>query len=277
MQDFIQNLDRRWIYLLLLVAVLYPLIKPIGMPITISEWTEAFYAEVDKLQAGDVIMLAVDYTPAGGPDVAPQAVAMFQHAMEKNLRVVGVSFLADGPPLLQNILDPYMASGEKEYGVDFVNLGFVAGVETGISAFAGDMKRTAPADFFGTPTASLPLMKDINSVNDVDMVADFATGMPGPAEIVRQIGQNYKVTILCGVVTAMGPQTEPYYQSGQIKGLLSGLRSAAEYEVRNGTPGSAAAGMDAQSLGHIVIILAMAVGNLAYFLSVRKDKGGGQK
>jgi hypothetical protein len=276
MQEFITNLDRRWIYLVLIVAIFIPLVKPIGMPISISSWTEAFYAEVDKLQAGDIAVLSVDYTPAGGPDVAPQAVAMFQHMMSKGVRVIGVSFLADGPPLLQKILDPYMQSGEKEYGVDFVNLGFIPGVETAMSAFAADMKRAAPADFFGTPTASLPLMKDVNSMHDVALLADFATGMPGPAEVVRQIGQNYPVTVLCGVVTAMGPQTEPYYQSGQIKGLLSGLRSAAEYEVRNGTPGSAAAGMDAQSLGHMVIIVAIALGNLAHFLSARKGKGGGK-
>jgi hypothetical protein len=71
----------------------------------------------------------------------------------------------------------------------------------------------------------------------------------------------------------MGPQNEPYYQSGQLAGLLSGLRCAAEYEVRSGHPGRAAAGMDAQSLGHVVIILAICLGNLAYFLNAR-SKGG---
>ncbi len=69
----------------------------------------------------------------------------------------------------------------------------------------------------------------------------------------------------------MGPQSEPYYQAGQIKGLMSGTRSAAEYEVRAGRPGRAAAGMDAQSLGHLVIILAIGLGNLAYFIG---RKGG---
>jgi hypothetical protein len=113
-------------------------------------------------------------------------------------------------------------------------------------------------------------MQQVTDANDVEIVMNFATGIPGPAEWVRQLG-GYSPDILIGVVTVMGPQTEPYYQSGQIKGLLSGLRSAAEYEVRAGRPGRAAAGMDAQSLGHVVIIVAMALGNLAYFVG---RKGG---
>lgn len=275
MLDFVNKLDRRWIYLVLILVVLFPLVKPIGMPISISSWTEAFYAEVEKLQPGDVVVLSIDYTPSGGPDVHPQAVAVFEHLMKREIRVIGVSFLETGPPQLQQILEPYMENNEKTYGVDFVNLGYIPGLESAISAFAADMQRAAPVDFFGSRTETLPLMQSVKSMNDVMLVADFATGIPGPAEFIRQVGQNYPVTMLCGVVTVMGPQSEPFYQSGQLKGLLSGLRSAAEYEVRSGTPGKAAAGMDAQSLGHIVIILAMAIGNLAYFLNVRK--GGGKK
>jgi len=273
MQEFINRLDRRWIYLVLILVVLFPLVKPIGMPISISSWTEAFYSEIEKLQPGDVVVLSIDYTPSGGPDVHPQAVALFDHLMRKQARVIGVSFLDTGPPLLQEILDPYMEGQGKQYGVDFVNLGYIPGLESAISAFAADMQRAAPVDFFGKRTETLPLMQEVRDMNDVMVVADFATGIPGPAEFIRQVGQNYPVTMLCGVVTVMGPQSEPFYQSGQLKGLLSGLRSAAEYEVRSGAPGRAAAGMDAQSLGHIVIILAMAIGNLAYFLNRRKEGG----
>lgn len=276
MLGFINKLDRRWIYLLLVLVVLYPLVKPIGMPISVSDWTEAFYAEIEKLQPGDVVVLGIDYTPSGGPDVHPQVVALFDHLMKKNVKVVGISFIDTGPPQLQEILDTYMVEGKgKTYGVDFVNLGYLPGLETAIAAFASDMKRAAPVDFFNTKVENIPMMQNINSMHDVRVVADFATGIPGPAEWIRQVGQNYPVTMLAGVVTVMGPQSEPYYQSGQLKGLLSGTRSAAEYEVRSGSPGKAAAGMDAQSLGHLVIIFAIGLGNLAYFLNGRK--GGGKK
>lgn len=270
MEKFLASIDRRYIYVVLLLVVLFPLFRPIGLPISISSWTEAFYAEIDKLQPGDIVVMSIDYSPSGGPDVGPQAVAVFDHLMAKNVKVIGVSFLADGPPQLQQILNPWMEGRGKTYGVDFVNLGFIAGLETAINAFNNDMKRAAPVDFFNTPTNTLPLMQQVTDANDVKIVMNYATGIPGPAEWIRQLA-GFSPDILIGVVTVMGPQTEPYYQSGQIKGLLSGLRSAAEYEVRAGMPGSAAAGMDAQSLGHVVIILAMAIGNLAYFLG---RKGG---
>lgn len=270
MEKFLNAIDRRYIYVILMLVVLFPLIRPIGLPISISGWTESFYAEIEKLQAGDIVVMSIDYTPAGGPDVGPQAAAVFDHLMRKGVKVIGVSFLAEGPPQLQQILNPWMEGRGKTYGVDFVNLGFISGLEPAINAFNTDMKRAAPVDFFNTPTGQIPLMQQVTDANDVKVVMNFATGIPGPAEWVRQLS-GFSPTILIGVVTVMGPQTEPYYQAGQIAGLLSGLRSAAEYEVRAGAPGSAAAGMDAQSLGHVVIILAMALGNLAYFLG---RKGG---
>jgi len=274
MERFLANLDRRYIYVILILVVLFPLVKPIGMPISVSNWTKTFYAEIEKLQAGDIAVLSIDYTPSGGPDVHPQAVALFDHLMKKNIKVIGVSFLDTGPPQLQDILDPYMEGKGKKYGEDFVNLGYIPGLETAISAFAADPNRTAPVDFFGASTASMPIMQGIKDMDDVQLIAQFATGIPGPAEFVRQVGNSYSPVIVCGVVAVMGPQSEPFFQSGQIKGLLSGLRHAAEYEVHAGAPGKAAAGMDAQSLGHVVIILAICLGNMAYFLG---RKGGAKK
>jgi uncharacterized membrane protein len=81
------------------------------------------------------------------------------------------------------------------------------------------------------------------------------------------------VPIVGAVITVSAPQAEPYLASGQLAGLLAGLRSAAEYELLMKSPGSAAAAMDAQSTGHVLLILFIIMGNLSYF--VMKNKKGG--
>ena len=64
----------------------------------------------------------------------------------------------------------------------------------------------------------------------------------------------------------------PFVQAGQVKGMLQGLRGAAEYELLSGSPGVASAGMDAQSLGHLLIIGFIVVGNVAYIMSKRESR-----
>ena len=57
-------------------------------------------------------------------------------------------------------------------------------------------------------------------------------------------------------------------RSGQINGLIGGLRGAAEYESLIGQKGKAVAGMDAQSATHLAIIVLVIMCNL-FYLSLR--------
>jgi len=47
------------------------------------------------------------------------------------------------------------------------------------------------------------------------------------------------------------------------------MRGAAEYEVLIDTPDQGSRGMDSQSVIHLIIIILIAVGNAAYFISRR--------
>ena len=51
---------------------------------------------------------------------------------------------------------------------------------------------------------------------------------------------------------------------------MGGVSSAAQYELLCNNPGKGAALMDAQSMGHLLIIVFIVLGNIGYF--VMKDK-----
>ncbi|MDP2871736.1 MAG: hypothetical protein Q8P31_04280 [Bacillota bacterium] len=259
------NIDRRVIYILLILATLVPLVRPIGLPFSVSEATKKFYAAVEQVPAGETILMAIDYSVGGGPDIHPQGQAVFRHAMARGLKVVFVAFVTEGTEFANQIIAEGEKMAGKTYGVDFVNLGYVPGSEVAISAFAQDVLKVYPKDVRGNVTADLPIMQGIATVADFVLVTEFATGIPGPSEWIKQVGTRYNVPLAIGVVTVMGPQTTPYYQAGQLVGLLSGLKSAAEYEVAMKAPGLATAAMDAQSIDHIVIVLFIILGNIAYF------------
>jgi hypothetical protein len=64
--------------------------------------------------------------------------------------------------------------------------------------------------------------------------------------------------------------------SGQIKGAVIGLSGAAEYEVLAGVPGKATGAMDAQAMGHLLIVGLVLLGNIGFFFQKRLEavKGG---
>ncbi|MGI6358730.1 MAG: hypothetical protein ACOX2K_08580 [Bacillota bacterium] len=270
--DKMQQVDRRIIYAVFLAAIVFPLLNPIGMPLSYSDTTISFYNEVEKLQAGDVVCMALDYSPGGSPDVHPQAVVVTKHLLQKGVKMVFVSFWAAGPMYAEQIIQPYIASGEMVNGENVANLGYISGGSTAIRRFGLDVAGTQPRDFYNKETTSLPIMKGIKDCRDFALVIEFNSGSPGLGEWVQQVQGPLGVKILSGSVTVNVPTNMPYVDAGQVIGLLQGLRGAAEYEVMSGNPGSAVAGMDAQSLGHIVVITFIILGNLGYFITGRHKK-----
>jgi hypothetical protein len=269
--DLIRRLgevDKRWLYVLLIVVVLAPMVRPLGLPLKVSDRTREAFEIIDKLQPGDTVVFDFGYYVDGAPDVEPIAVALFDHLFAKGVRIVCTSYKNHGPMIIDKLTAPHVAKG-KVYGTDFVSMGFLAGGETALAAWAQDIKKAFPKDWKGNDTSTLPILQGINSVADFDMFVFFTDDS---AEVwVRQISQ-YKIPLIAAQLTVTAPQAEPYLQSGQLTGILVGLRGAAEYEILTGLPGSAAAGMDAQSMAHLLLIGFILLGNAAYF--IRRSQGG---
>jgi hypothetical protein len=164
--------------------------------------------------------------------------------------------------LVENVITNIPEITNQTYGVDWVNLGYLAGGENGISAAAKGLKEAYPLDFRGTPTESIPLLENIETAGDVDMTVFFTT--QNSDMYVRQV-YPYGKPLIGGLINTIVPQAEPYVNSGQLTGILAGLRGGAEYELLMKQPSLGLAAMDAQSIGHLLFILLIAMANLAYF------------
>ncbi|MEI6503826.1 MAG: hypothetical protein WCP21_22675, partial [Armatimonadota bacterium] len=129
-----------------------------------------------------------------------------------------------------------------------------------------------PTDTKGTPLATLPVMKGVTNFDQVAIMIDLATGST-PGAWIAFAHQRYHVKMAVGITAVMATDFYIYYQTGQIVGILNGMRGAAEYENLIGHEDTGTLGMSAQSVAHLVIILFVLLGNIGYFASRRRSKG----
>ncbi len=266
-------LDRRYIFLAILLVVLIPLIVPIGLPIRVSREVRSAYDTVESVPNGSKVYFAADYDPATMPELHPMVLATLTHLFSKDVKVIGACLWPGGPPLLEDALNRIgVQRFGKKYGVDFVNLGYKPGNEVVMVSVGRSIPTTFPADYYGTPVVEIPVMEGVRNFSDLAMIVNISAGYPGTKEWVQQVQSRFHVTIAAGCTAVSAPEYYPYFQSGQLAGLLGGLAGAAEYEKLVGVSGTATRGMDAQSLGHLAIILFIVLGNVLYFWSRKTGK-----
>jgi hypothetical protein len=271
----VQNLDTRIIYLLAWLFVLFPLINPLGLPIPISNDARTWYNYVEnEVNDGDTVIFSLMYGTSGMPELFPMSVATMKHILEKDVKIVVVTFWVEGPLVFDTLLgqvDP--ADYGKVYGEDWINLGYIPGSETAIGSLATSFQNTVANDYVeGRPLSSFAIMDDIKSANDIDLIISFETGTPGTPEWLRQWNTAYGVPQITGCIGVSVPGMIPYINSGQLAALMPGLTVSAEYEVLLNKPGLAVAGVDAVSTSHLLVVLLVIIGNIAYFMTKEDEK-----
>jgi hypothetical protein len=269
------KIDRRIIFLVIGLCTLLPLLYPVGLPIKISSEVRGVYDHIESLPEQSVFFLSFDFDPASKPELHPQAIALLRHAFRKNLRVVTMTLWVSGTGLADQIVTQVAKEMGKENGKDYVFLGWSPGNTAVIINLGQNLYNTFPSDYGGKPTKGLPVLDGVQSLKDVTYLVSLGAGNPG-VEAWYVFGKDkYKFEMGGGCTGVMAPGLYPLLRSGQINGLIGGLRGAAEYESLIGQKGKAVAGMDAQSATHVAIIVLVIICNLFYF-SMRRQKVLGQ-
>ncbi len=259
------KIDRRIIFVVIGLCTLLPLLYPIGLPIRITSEVQSVYDHIESLPERSVFLLSIDFDPASKPELYPQAIALLKHAFRKNLRVVAMTLWVSGTGMADQLVTQVAQEMGKENGKDYVFLGWSPGQQAVIINMGQDLYSAFPSDYGGKPTKDLPILNGVRSLKDVDYVVCLGAGRPGVEEWYVFGKDKYKFELGGGCTGVMAPGLYPLLRSGQINGLIGGLRGAAEYESLVGQKGKAVAGMDAQSATHIAIIVLVAICNLFYF------------
>ncbi len=266
------SIDRRWIYILIAISVLFPLIVPIHFPIGTSSETKSAYDSVEAIPDSSVVMLTFDVYPNALAETEPMATAALHQMFRKNCKVVTVTTIPfGGPSIAERVTRKLAAEYGKTYGVDFVNLGYKPNYTAVLSGMGNSIEMIYPSDNSGTPLSQLPLMQTVKNYNDIKFI--FIVADNGIVDTwVSIVNAQYHVPMCAGVTAVQAPKLYSFVGSGQLTGLLAGMKGAAEYEQLAEKPWIAVSGMSMQSLVHLLVIALVVIGNIDYLLTRRRNK-----
>jgi len=283
MYDLLRNLDRRWIFLLMLLAVAIPILLQSQFPEKPTGLAKAVFDEIEKLEEGDRVLLAFDFDPASAGELGPMATTFSYHCAKKKLKMYYMALWPVGPQMIDDSINNVIAKDfpEMVYGEDFVNLGFKSGGEGVIKVILTDIRQLYTTDGYGTQIDDIPMMEGVENIRQMDLIANVSAGTAGTKEWVQYAITPYPddLRIVAGCTGVQAPLLYPYIPN-QLPGLLGAIKGAAEYEELvmskygdadlPGIYSEARRRMGPQLIAHMLMIALIVVGNIIYFMERKK-------
>jgi len=284
--EAITKIDRRIIYVLLTAFVIIPLFIPFHIPQNIMPQTQRLFDFIEAIPLNNdkAVIISFDYSPQTAPECHPMAQALLKHCFGRKIPIIGLSFEPQGPGMaidaFATVVDEINRTVKSKvdsviYGRDYVYLGWKSGRIAALLEMGESIASVYPRDYFNYLIDSLPLMERIKNYKNV-AIAIIIASADYPEDWLLFPQARYGVRVGAGLTAVMAPKYYPFLQTGQLSGMMSGMKGAAEYEnlmLKYGYAeklGKAETGMNSQSLIHILLIIFIVLGNIGYFFSRRR-------
>ena len=279
--DTLQNVDRRVFYWILFISLTVPFLTPLGLPITVTPSTQAYWDNLKTIKPGEVVVLSINSGVSAWGDCLPAMVASVHMVHDQGGKLIVWSIgYTDVDITWAKIKEklPTVFSDWKE-GTDYVYFGYTTGQETNVALLENNIRAVYTADKRNIPTDQIPLMQGLNDASKIKFVLSSDTGdaqmyyikywVNGDVKYVGT-GETPKMAELGIAMNKSGDMV--YYNSGVEFGLVAGSRGAAELEALTGYKGDATVTMDSISVSHLLLVIAIILANVGIFATRGKKK-----
>lgn len=142
--DFLLKIDRRLIFVLVLLVVIAGTLFPerLQFPIGPSKPVKGVYDAVEKFDAGAPVLVSMDFDPPSAPELEPMVRACLRQCFRKKLHVIGMTHWNTGLALVERI----MAESAMEFDDVEVETAAVASEKQGEAARAAISAAKTPAE-----------------------------------------------------------------------------------------------------------------------------------
>jgi|UniRef100_A0A7V3V070 hypothetical protein len=287
----LQRIDRRWIYLILWLVIMLPLIFPFKIQPRATPPVEQLFNYIDTMPENKALAISVDFTPDTRAELQPMVIALLRHAFAIKRKVGILTMQVYGLGLaeeaIQQVTTEFNTRAQNHndsviYGEDYVFWGWNTPLITVMLGMGERIVNVFPVDYYGNRTETLAIMHEIRNYDDIGVLVSIAASAL-PLSWINYAQVQFGVNLSCGITAVSAADFYPYVNSGQFIGMLAGMKGAAEYEQlvtqrmkKNGMDwGLRNAGTEAmasQTAAHLAIMAFIIIGNIAFFATRRKKK-----
>ncbi len=279
--------DRRLIYIMVFGIIYISSLAPVPLPVPIVKWSRDFYATINEGATVDfadpprefggvedgtrVFILNSGETAKLWGDMSEAVITVWKDLTARGANILLWSSSPANEETINKYLIPLMYGANPQdhpdYGVKFVNLGYVAGGNALLEQWRDDLMAITTVDAYGNNLADMPMMSNFNELKaDADLMIGFdARGL----ETIYVVRYNTPVLEMGGTDSAS--YLAMSYTAGYFQGMLMGQRGGAEYELLSGIPGKAMSYLQNSFTISTVMVIIMIVTNVQYVLNKKED------
>jgi hypothetical protein len=275
------KIDRRYVFLVLALAVVLPFLLPVDFRAEPSDETRRFSRALDGAIASDKpVVVELAFGNQTMSEMEPIALAVMHKLFHEKKKVIFLTTYETAAAFTRRYLAELAPQYQLTYGKDYVFLGYAAAYTVAMYKMGTSIEEVYHEDDRGTPLSDIPIMKGVDSLKDVSAVIDIAANS-NPRHWINYVVSPFGVDLLMASTAVQATDYFPFLQTGQLKGLIAGGRAGAELEtilVREGVlrhTGDATRSLGSQSLALLVILGFIVLGNVGYFAGRRGRRGSG--
>ena len=251
---------------------------------------DASQAEIDDLKGivedlkhneKGVVLICFDFDAGCDAEMTPQVATILRHCFSRGVKVlINTGGNVMSQPLAQQTIDKAVKDGNRleppyptmESGVDYVFLGFRPNAFQLYLQMGESIISAYETDYSGKDLSTMPIMEHIRDFRAIDCVVTVSAYVGAPETWITVGNAKFGKKVILGGGAIGASDYYPFLQSGQICGLLPGLRGAAEYESALKCPDIGSKRMWSQLYTHAFAIFLIVLGNIEYFFSTKRRK-----
>jgi hypothetical protein len=276
----LQNIDRRWIFLSMLLAVAIPILFRLQFPENVSKQAKLVFNAIDDLPDGSRVLLSYDFDPASQGELLPMAQAFTRHCSIKGHKQYYMALWPLGSPMVDLSIDTIESEYPNlVYGEDYVKFDYKTGGEAVIRMITQDLRGMYELDSKGVSLDDIPMTANIKNIQDMDLIVNVSAGDPGTKQWIQFASTPFGIKTISGCTGVQAPQMYPYIPE-QLAGVLGAIKGAAEYEAAldeayqsiddNPKAQEAKRRMGPQLVAHSLMIVLILLGNWIFFMSRKR-------
>lgn len=245
MIDRLQRIDRKVLYILLVIIATVPLFIPgTVIPTKTGPDTQALFIRLNQLDENSVVIIQSDWTVSsrGESQSALEALLRVLHA--RNAKFIIFSGAdPQAPQVARNVVAQmnrnFKKEGLREFQpwTDYLDLGYFPQLESFALSMVNDVRKawgvkTAvdPADGQRKTVFASPILRNVKKLGDMTLYVNV-TASGTPKILIGRFGNPQVIPIAAMVTGVMGPEHQNYFAAKQLVGLSVGLRGVVELET----------------------------------------------